>query len=63
MIQQARRGGETLVRAELLVACMGASGRPVRLPPHLRKLWLKSRRAARPAHAIFGYKPLNQRKF
>ena len=36
MIQQARRGGETLVRAELLVACMGASGRPVRLPPHLR---------------------------
>jgi acyl-CoA thioester hydrolase len=36
MIQQARRGDETLVRAELLVACMGASGRPVRLPSHLR---------------------------
>ena len=36
MIQQARRGAETLVRAELLVACMGAGGRPVRLPSHLR---------------------------
>ena len=36
MIQQARRGAETLVRAELLVACMGAGGRPVRLPQHLR---------------------------
>ena len=34
MIQQARRGEEILVRAELLVACMGAAGRPVRLPPH-----------------------------
>ena len=36
MIQQARRGEETLVRAELVVACMGADGRPVRLPQHLR---------------------------
>jgi acyl-CoA thioester hydrolase len=36
MIQIARRGEETLVRAELVVACMGATGRPVRLPPHLR---------------------------
>jgi acyl-CoA thioester hydrolase len=36
MIQQARRGAETLVRAELVVACMGAGGRPVRLPSHLR---------------------------
>ena len=36
MIQQARRGGETLVRAELVVACMGSGGRPVRLPQHLR---------------------------
>ena len=36
MIQQARRGTETLVRAELVVACMGDGGRPVRLPPHLR---------------------------
>jgi acyl-CoA thioester hydrolase len=36
MIQQARRGEDTLVRAELVVACMGASGRPVRLPQHLR---------------------------
>ena len=36
MVQQARRGGETLVRAELIVACMGAKGRPVRLPPQVR---------------------------
>ncbi len=36
MMQQARRGQETLVRAELVVACMGEGGRPVRLPPHLR---------------------------
>ena len=36
MIQQARRGEEILVRAEILVACMGAGGRPVRLPQHLR---------------------------
>ena len=36
MIQQARRGAETLVRAELVVACIGAGGRPVRLPQHLR---------------------------
>ena len=27
---------EILVRAELVVACMGATGRPVRLPPHVR---------------------------
>ncbi|MFI4999116.1 MAG: tol-pal system-associated acyl-CoA thioesterase [Reyranellales bacterium] len=36
MVQKARRGGETLIRAELVVACMGAGGRPVRLPPHVR---------------------------
>ncbi|UYN93495.1 MAG: tol-pal system-associated acyl-CoA thioesterase [Enhydrobacter sp.] len=36
MLQQARRSGDVLVRAELTVACMGATGRPVRLPPHLR---------------------------
>jgi acyl-CoA thioester hydrolase len=36
MIQLARRGEEILVRAELVVACMGATGRPVRLPPHVR---------------------------
>jgi len=36
MIQQARRGEEILVRAELVVACMGQAGRPVRVPPHLR---------------------------
>ena len=36
MIQQARRGDEILVRAELVVACMDARGRPVRLPRSLR---------------------------
>jgi len=36
MIQHARRGEEILVRAELVVACMGATGRPVRLPPQLK---------------------------
>jgi acyl-CoA thioester hydrolase len=36
MLQQARRGGDVLVCAELTVACMGATGRPVRLPPHIR---------------------------
>lgn len=32
MIQEARRGAETLVRAEMVVACMGEGGRPARLP-------------------------------
>ncbi len=36
MLQQARRGGEVLVRAELTVACMNTTGRPVRLPLHIR---------------------------
>jgi acyl-CoA thioester hydrolase len=36
MMQQARRDGETLVSAELLVACMGRDGRPVRLPAEVR---------------------------
>ena len=36
MLQQARRGGETLLDAELVVACLCAGGRPVRLPPQVR---------------------------
>jgi acyl-CoA thioester hydrolase len=36
MLQEARRGEETLVRAELVVACMGEAGRPVRLPPGMK---------------------------
>ncbi len=36
MIQEARRGADVLVRAELVVACMGGNGRPVRLPPQAR---------------------------
>ncbi len=36
MHQEAQRGEETLVRAEMLVACMDGSGRPARLPAALR---------------------------
>lgn len=36
MLQEARRGEETLVRAELVVACMSESGRPVRLPSGMK---------------------------
>ena len=36
MIQEARRGDEVLVSAELLIACMGGKGRPVRLPAEAR---------------------------
>ena len=32
MLQEARRGEETLVRADLLIACMDEAGRPMRLP-------------------------------
>ncbi|HZQ01314.1 MAG TPA: tol-pal system-associated acyl-CoA thioesterase [Reyranella sp.] len=37
MLQEARRGEETLVKAELLVACMGTDGRPARLPPQVKE--------------------------
>ena len=37
MLQEARRGGETLVKAELLVACMGGDGRPARLPAGVKQ--------------------------
>ena len=36
MVQHARRGDEILVRAEIVVACMGMNRRPVRLPSTLR---------------------------
>jgi acyl-CoA thioester hydrolase len=36
MIQEARRGEDVLVRAELLVACMSDGGRPSRLPLQAR---------------------------
>jgi acyl-CoA thioester hydrolase len=36
MIQEARRGEDLLVRAELLIACMSDSGRPARLPTQAR---------------------------
>lgn len=37
MLQEARRGADVLVRAELIVACMGEGGRPTRLPPNLKQ--------------------------
>lgn len=37
MVQEAHCGGAVLVRAEVLVACMGESGRPVRLPTRIRQ--------------------------
>ena len=36
MLQQARRGEDTLVRADLLIACMDEAGRPMRLPAPVR---------------------------
>jgi acyl-CoA thioester hydrolase len=36
MLQEARRGGELLVRAGLLVACMNDAGRPMRIPADAR---------------------------
>jgi acyl-CoA thioester hydrolase len=41
MIQEATRGADVLVRAELMVACMGEGGRPVRLPPQVREALMK----------------------
>ncbi len=36
MLQEARRGQDILLRAELVVACMNRNGRPTRLPEGLR---------------------------
>jgi acyl-CoA thioester hydrolase len=36
MLQEARRGEDTLVRADLLIACMDETGRPMRLPAPVR---------------------------
>jgi acyl-CoA thioester hydrolase len=36
MLQAARRGEDTLVRADLLIACMDEAGRPMRLPAPVR---------------------------
>jgi acyl-CoA thioester hydrolase len=36
MLLEARRGADVLVRAALVVACMGDGGRPTRLPPDLK---------------------------
>ena len=64
MIQQARRGEEILVRAELLVACMGAAAGRSDCRRMLRTALAQvACGRARPAHAIFGYKPLNQRRY
>lgn len=37
MLQEATRGADVLVRAELMVACLGEGGRPVRLPLPVRE--------------------------
>lgn len=37
MVQEVRRGGELLFSARVTVACMGADGRPRRLPERLRR--------------------------
>ncbi|WP_428658697.1 tol-pal system-associated acyl-CoA thioesterase [Reyranella sp.] len=36
MLQEARRDGEVLLHAELLVACMNDAGRPMRIPADAR---------------------------
>ncbi len=36
MVQEARRAGEPLVRAELVIACVSSDGRLVRLPIEIR---------------------------
>ena len=36
MLQEARRGDDLLVRAELLIACMSDAGRPMRIPTDAR---------------------------
>jgi acyl-CoA thioester hydrolase len=36
LLQEACRGADTLVRADLLIACMDAGGRPARLPTAVR---------------------------
>ena len=36
MIQDVRRGDDLLLHAELLIACMGVSGRPMRIPAAAR---------------------------
>lgn len=57
MIQEARRGEDILVRAELVVACMGADGRPVRLPPHLRTALAQATAPATIVRATTGGSP------
>ena len=62
MLQQARRGEETLVRAELTVACMGAGGRPVRLPPLVRTALAQVSAGASPPSRHIRTSPLTQRR-
>jgi acyl-CoA thioester hydrolase len=38
MIQEARRAGDLLVRAELRIACMANTGRPMRIPADARTM-------------------------
>jgi acyl-CoA thioester hydrolase len=58
MLQEARRGEQLLVRADLLVACMAADGRPARLPSQLRTVLSQiATHGARPAGTAPGAPP------
>lgn len=63
MIQQARRGEEILVRAEIVVACMGVGGRPVRLPPLVRTALAQVAAGDSPRSRHIPVQPLIQRRF
>ncbi|MGD9880735.1 MAG: tol-pal system-associated acyl-CoA thioesterase [Reyranella sp.] len=58
MLQEAWRGEELLVRADLLVACMAADGRPTRLPLEVRTALSQiATNGARPAGTAPGVPP------
>jgi acyl-CoA thioester hydrolase len=53
LTQDVKRGDALLVGATILIACIGRSGRPVRLPPALRAALASPHKTSRmvPAHA------------
>ena len=58
MLQEAWRGDMLLVRADLLVACMAANGRPTRLPSQVRTVLSQiATNGARPAGTAPGVPP------
>ena len=63
MLQEARRGEETLVRAELVVACMNeAAGRRACLEAESALAQVAGQQT-RPARAIFKYDAKNKRRY